>query len=245
MPVVFCARRASDLTRRLDLRMRPAPTVQQLSLEGYRAQVIADELARLYRNPAHITCAHCGRPFLRRPSYIRQYRRHFCSRDCETATDHADHADRLRARLVANIVVGPGRNPCLLWQGKKTWGGYGSISHCGPDRKVENCSGARLVHRLSWELFVGPIPDGMQIDHLCRVRNCVNILHLEPVTPEVHYERSYLFQFNKNQTHCKRGHPFDETNTLLQPTTHGRQRLQRRCRVCRVASRIRERRSPR
>jgi hypothetical protein len=62
---------------------------------------------------------------------------------------------------------------CWLWTGAKTSSGYGMVSHD---------SGVRPVHRVVYELLVGSIPDGLVIDHLCSVRNCVNPAHLEPVT---------------------------------------------------------------
>lgn len=66
-----------------------------------------------------------------------------------------------------------GHDGCWLWTDATSWNGYGRFY-----------TGSRVMsaHRLSYELAVGPIPDGLQIDHLCRVRACVNPAHLEPVT---------------------------------------------------------------
>lgn len=78
-------------------------------------------------------------------------------------------------------------NGCWRWQRSIGKEGYGFIA-------VREYSGAkprsRLAHRVSYEQFVGPIPDGLQIDHLCRVRECVNPSHLEPVTGSVNVRRS-------------------------------------------------------
>lgn len=65
------------------------------------------------------------------------------------------------------------------------------------------------AHRLSYEHFVGPIPEGMQIDHLCRNTLCVNPDHLEAVTPSENILRGY--NSRGLPTHCRRGHPYDET----------------------------------
>jgi HNH endonuclease len=78
------------------------------------------------------------------------------------------------------------------------------------------------AHRLSYIHFVGRIPKGLEIDHLCRNKQCVNPRHLEPVTRKVNAER-----WGKTKTHCKHGHPFDKKNTYINP------RGQRECKECR------------
>jgi hypothetical protein len=85
-------------------------------------------------------------------------------------------ADRLWARVDKagpTSDLRPDLGPCWLWQGPRLPNGYGVASH-----KNRN----RYTHRVSYELVVGPIPDGLQIDHLCMVRACCNPDHLEPVT---------------------------------------------------------------
>jgi hypothetical protein len=78
-----------------------------------------------------------------------------------------------------------------------------------------------LTHRFAYELLIGPIPEGLQLDHLCRVRSCVNPAHLEPVTQKENNRRAQAIK-----THCPSGHPYDEVNTYL---WQGR----RKCRECR------------
>lgn len=105
---------------------------------------------------------------------------------------------------------------CWLWKGA-LYLGYGRI-------KVGR-SQTFMAHRWSYEHFVGPIPEGKQLDHLCRVRHCVNPAHLEPVTIAENVLRGEgPFAQNARKTHCKHGHPID-----------GTQKSGRECRTCRRA----------
>jgi len=78
-----------------------------------------------------------------------------------------------------------------------------------------------------YEHFVGPIPDGFHIDHLCRNRACANPAHLEAVPPRVNILRGVgMSAIHARQTHCVNGHPFDAENTLILPDG------ERCCRTC-------------
>lgn len=107
------------------------------------------------------------------------------------------------------------RPDCIIWIGALNQKGYGSSNLRG-DR-----SGG--VHRMVYEEFVGLVPEGMLIDHLCRVRSCINPDHLEPVTPAENTRRGLT---NATKTSCKNEHEFTDENTYIGPDG------QRSCRQC-------------
>jgi len=84
----------------------------------------------------------------------------------------------------------------------------------------------RMAHCVAWELVNGPIPAKLQLDHLCRVRNCVNPEHLEPITQRINILRGESFAAKKAaQTHCIHGHEFTPENLYLD-------RRGRKCKTC-------------
>lgn len=96
---------------------------------------------------------------------------------------------------------------CWLWTGQLDQAGYAKVKIDGRMQKG---------HRVAYQAWVGPIPEGLQLDHLCRVRRCVNPAHLEPVTNRENTLRGEnIVGINAAKTHCKRGHPFDEANTRV------------------------------
>jgi len=112
---------------------------------------------------------------------------------------------------------------CWLWIGATNHRGYGEL---GYDRKHY------FAHRFSYEYFIGPIPKGLVIDHLCKVRCCVNPRHLEPVTQAINLIRGEHFPIwekHKAKTHCPKGHEYSGRN--LVPVLDGRGRACRQCRV--------------
>lgn len=110
---------------------------------------------------------------------------------------------------------------CVLWAGAIDSDGYG---------RVRFRDKTPPAHRAAYELAHGPIPDGLQIDHLCRVRSCVNPEHLEAVTTQTNTLRGEgISAQHARKTTCPLGHPFDMT----WKSTPSR----RRCRACRNTQR--------
>jgi hypothetical protein len=128
----------------------------------------------------------------------------------------------MRDRFLAKVAQGA-PDECWLWRGAPGWFGYGHITGFVDGKRVN-----RLAHRVSYEFFVGPIPDGLVLDHLCSTPLCVNPAHLEPVTQRENTRRTVERGLHRNtrKTHCDRGHEFTPENTRL------RAGGQRECRTC-------------
>jgi hypothetical protein len=119
-------------------------------------------------------------------------------------------------RFYANVQKRP-EDTCWHWQGCPNGAvGYGQISIHG--RRV-------MAHRLSYVMHKGPIPDGLEIDHLCRNPMCVNPAHLEAVTHRENVRRGKMGQ-GPLKTHCKRGHPLSGPTVYITPKGY------RQCKIC-------------
>ena len=105
---------------------------------------------------------------------------------------------------------------CVLWTGPVNADGYASYQKQGPDK-------GRLAHRVMWKQAHGPLPDAIELDHLCRQRSCMEMAHLEPVTQAVNKQRAWGMP---DADTCRMGH-----QDWRQIRTTG----QRECRTCRNA----------
>lgn len=124
-----------------------------------------------------------------------------------------------RARLLTKIVDADG---CWEWQGWIDAKGYGHVWAAGT---------MNPAHRVAYEVFVGPIPAGLQIDHLCRNRRCVRPDHLEPVTAWENRRRGVLplrDAAQRARAVCSHGHALSGDNLYVRPTGTTC------CRICRL-----------
>jgi hypothetical protein len=131
----------------------------------------------------------------------------------------ADFRDaRLPERFWSKVAVDP--SGCWLWTG------YLTTKHPNGYGRFKIGEKGTLAHRLTWETLAGPIPAGMEIDHLCRVRRCCNPAHLEPVTHQENVLRGRLTTWARGAGICRTGrHDLTEANRLINKATGGSQCL--------------------
>jgi hypothetical protein len=113
---------------------------------------------------------------------------------------------------------------CWVWTKYRDKDGYGTFTAAGPGKSTR-------VHKFAWQTLVGEVPDGYELDHLCRNRPCCNPDHLEVVTHAENMRRTdataQKLKYKASQrTHCKRNHPYSGRNLVMDGG-------QRRCRTCR------------
>lgn len=133
---------------------------------------------------------------------------------------------RLARRLLAT------KSGCWIWTGARNDSGYGVANN-------------ERVHRLTYLALVGPIPEGMELDHLCRVRECASPRHLEAVTHRVNWRRgmhrnAVIFRGEG----CSQGHEYTEANTYYRRDKYGVRQC-RRCKADWMARSAARRRAPR
>lgn len=136
----------------------------------------------------------------------------------------AKSTDDILQRLTDRTIFDETVTGCWLWQGFRDPRGYGRISLGGRPA---------LTHRAAWEAKFGPIPDGVEPDHLCRVTSCWNWDHLELVTRQENILRGDNPRLQRERhaarTHCKQGHELTPENTRRRPRD---QYERRECREC-------------
>lgn len=125
-------------------------------------------------------------------------------------------------RLMEKVCPEP-NSGCWLWTGTLDGTGYGRL------RDGESIY--RQAHRLAYEAHRGAIPEGTELDHLCRVRCCVNPDHLEAVSHHENLRRAGMWERKASRTHCPHGHPFSGDNLYFDA-----KRNRRICIACRRAS---------
>lgn len=132
----------------------------------------------------------------------------------------ANDRERFESRYSVDQTTG-----CWLWHDQLNETGYGMFFIKGKRRRA---------HRLSYMMHVGPVPGGLGLDHLCRVRNCINPAHLEPVTQRENINRGFWSkrgaaasaERRRKKTHCKWGHPLSGSNLYVD--VYGK----RKCNAC-------------
>ena len=132
-------------------------------------------------------------------------------------------------RFWAKVYLPPCEDDCWTWTAYVGGRGYGLF-------QVSSHKGA--AHRWAYEDAHGMIPEGLEVDHLCRNRRCVNPAHLEPVTNRINVLRGIgPTALNARKTHCPQGHPYSGENLKIRPAG------ERQCRICKRATDEKRRRA--
>lgn len=186
-----------------------------------------------------MTCsvASCVRPVKTRGWCQAHYMRWWCTGRLDEDRPIQDKRTGERVRFLDAFTED--ESGCWLWRNRVGSKGYAYFT-----RDSGHTPRTVLAHRFAYEMMVGPIPDGAQLDHLChnedqscaggwkcRHRSCVNPAHLEPVSQSVNQKRGRIGDRNREKydtiTHCPQGHPYDEGNTYRRPGFE-----HRTCREC-------------
>lgn len=137
-----------------------------------------------------------------------------CSHRQGLPEPHLTNLQYLKSRLVG-FIFDPLKDwreyPCMIWDRSTGATGYGNV-------RDEN--GSRNCHVVAFELFRGPVPEGFELDHLCRNRPCFCPAHTDPVTHKENIGRGIgvgfvIAEIGRNKTHCSNGHPFSPENTKI------------------------------
>ncbi len=137
----------------------------------------------------------------------------YCSRECYARSYTLTHEERFWSRVDKTQTC---------------WNWIGGLNHAGYARIRVN-GRARMAHAWAYEQKNGAVPSGLELDHLCRNRRCVNPAHLEPVTHTTNIQRGAgRAPTNARKTRCRNGHAFSVDNLVTSDLKYG----QRRCRTC-------------
>ncbi len=158
-------------------------------------------------------CQGCGESIAQNVRGTRKW----CSEQCRDRTRRKPRRLPYAVRFWALVDV-RGPDDCWRWTSILNADGYGQYYGAPWGKKTTG------AHRVAYQLTNGAIPGGLELDHLCRVRECVNPAHLEPVTKGENARRSV--PRCAKLTHCKRGHEFAGNNVHISP------KGQRICRTC-------------
>lgn len=163
-------------------------------------------------------CITCGKIFERR--YTQPKHRFetqmFCSNRCRAHTLKNDIMSIL-SRLDKSVSSDQ-PTECWSWTRGLSSDGYGIVRYNGGSMK--------LVHKIVYEHWFGPVPKGYELDHLCRRRDCANPYHLEAVPHAVNVKRGEVGKNSRDKTHCPQGHPYSGDNVYVSPSNR------RHCRIC-------------
>lgn len=129
----------------------------------------------------------------------------------------------LKERILS-LVQRTNNKDCWEWQANKNALGYGRLT---VGSRTDGSRKTREAHRVSYEAFIGPVPEGKVLDHLCRNPSCANPYHLEPVTTAENIRRGDAGKVHRDKTHCPQGHAYTADNLYK-----GSDKNSRNCKTC-------------